>query len=113
MSANFQILDQEIGRGARHGVDFGPRWRVLVRLGDRWLLWIPGHSGWAGTGQAWQYVEASMYISDPKMHWESKRICGGGRLVRALQEHSAKIDDAFGEGISKLIDPKKTLVIGK
>lgn len=112
MIPNFTQLDQEELRGDRAGIYFGPRSLVLLRAGEKWLLWTPGHAAWNGTGQPWRYAAATLYISDPRRHGGYRRICSGGRLVQCLRGHAEIIDQEFGEGISKLIEPGKTLVIG-
>lgn len=111
MSANFTLLAQEELRGARAGIYFGPRSLVLLRRDDKWLIWTPGHSTWSGTGQPWTYAAASLSISDPRRHGGYRTICRGGRLKQVLRGHAEAIDAEFGEGISQLIEPDKTLVI--
>lgn len=110
-SANFHLVDQETGRGALHGIDYGPRWLVLIRHGEKLLLWVPGHSAWNGTGQAWRYAAATLYISDPKRHGGYRQLGTGGRLKAMLATKAGGIDAEFGEGVSKLLDPKRTLVL--
>lgn len=111
MIANFSLLDQEELRGARAGIYFGPRSLVLIRRDEKWLLWTPGHAVWSGTGQPWTYGAACMTISDPRRHGGYRTICRGGRLPRAIIGHAEIIDQEFGEGVSKLIEPGKTLVL--
>lgn len=108
-TANFELLDLEAIRGALGGVYFGPQVHVLVRCGDRRVIFVPGHSAWNGTGQPWRYEPAGMFITRPRDHYN--RLASGGRFNRMIADHAAAIDAEFGEGVSKLIDPGKTLVI--
>jgi len=107
--SNFELLEPEVIRGAMGGIYFGPRVHVILRCGERRLIWVPGHAAWSGTGQAWTYAASAMFITRPRDHYT--RLTTGGRLKRALADHVAAIDAEFGEGAAKLIDPKRTLVL--
>lgn len=108
--ANFELVDQEEIRGAMGGIYFGPRVLVLLRCGDRRLIWVPGHATWSGTGQPWTYAPTSMFITRPRDSYT--RLASGGRLKLALAEKADAIDAEFGEGVSKLLVPGRTVVIG-
>lgn len=107
--ANFTLLDQEVTSRAIDGIHYGNHVRVLVRCGDRLLIWVPGQSAWNGTGQPWRYEPAHLFIHRPSNRYS--RLSSGGRLKRALVDQAAAIDAEFGEGVSKLLEPTKTLVL--
>jgi hypothetical protein len=107
---NFKLLDKEIAaRGQWDGVYYGNHVQVLARTRTMLLLWVPGQSVWSGTGQAWRYAQAHMMIHRRGSSRYS-RLCEGGRLKVRLHDCAAEIDEAFGDGFSKLLDPTKTVV---
>jgi hypothetical protein len=107
---NFQLVDQEVIRGAIDGVYYGPQSNVLARTGTKLLIWVPGHSSWDGTGRPWRYEPTALYVSMRRDRY--KRLSTGGRLVASLKENAKAIDEAFGEGFHQLLEPSKTVVTG-
>lgn len=111
MSGNFEAREQEQTSKAIDGIAYGRNVRVLARTGERLLIWVPGQSVWSGTGQPWRYEASGMFIHQlDRGHY--RRLCSGGRLASQLRDQAAEIDRAFGEGFHKLLDPKKTIVVG-
>jgi hypothetical protein len=115
MTANFETLDQETLSSAIDGIGYGPKTRVLARAGRKLLLWVPGHSGWNGTGQPWRYVSSSLivHLGDARRGGDYRRLATGGRLKSRIAEQAASIDFHFGEGFHKLLDPSRTVVVGE
>ncbi len=109
---NFKTIDQERTSTAIDGVAYGRNIRILARVGNKLLIWVPGQSVWAGTGQPWIYAPSGLYV-----HYQTRggtKIGGGGRLtVTRLGLFARQIDDRFGDGFWRLLDPNKTVVVGE
>jgi hypothetical protein len=106
---NFKALPPETAKPAQwDGVYYGPAGRVLARTDTALLLWVPGHAAWNGTGRPWRYEPSGMII-----HLVGgdryQRLSTGGRLATKLKENAAAIDQFFGDGFSKLLDPAATI----
>lgn len=114
MSGNFRVLEQERTSKAIDGVDYGRNVRILARADGKLLLFVPGQSAWNGTGQPWRYEPSCLMVHvDGGQRYH--RLASGGRLVSRLREAAItrKIDEHFGEGFHKLLDPKGTVEIGE
>jgi hypothetical protein len=113
VSGNFRVLDQERTDRAIEGVDYGRKVLILARAEGKLLLWVPGQSAWNGTGQPWRYEPSRLMIhvgGGSRYH----RLSSGGRLVSRLRDPDVGrlIDEHFGDGFHKLLDPKTTVEIG-
>jgi hypothetical protein len=111
--SNFQTIDQEVHKGAINGCSFAPRVRILARTNERLLIWAPGSNYWSGM-YGTQYSGAEMRIIARRIHAkDSILVCDGKRLKNSIfAECADKIDAVFGEGFHKLLDTRKTVVIG-
>lgn len=106
---NFTYTAQEILNRPRNGIAYGRGCRVLVKTGRWWLLWVPGQGVWSGTGCPWTYAPAHLILAGDGRY---VRLHEGGRLTKAILASAERIDLHLGEGVSKLVDPKRTLTLG-
>lgn len=112
MTGNFERREpQETTSRALDGIDYGRNVRVLARRGDTLLLWVPGQSAWSGTGQPWRYASSSLIVHLNGGR-DYRRLASGGRLKVRLAEQAAAIDEHFGDGFHKLLEPSATIVVG-
>lgn len=104
--------------GGFGGVDHGSKGIVLAELRrgnavHRRLVWIGGgttSNGVRGFGRS--YSPARLTLCDGNGYSAAYPDLTGGRLTPARLETQADIiDREFGLGATKLIDPKRTLVI--
>lgn len=110
----------EIAPRLEDGTDYGAAGKVLVRVGDRRLVWRPGRVYYSGMLNPHAYAPASLNVLWPReggrMHSHSTLIFEGGRLSRKrLREHIDVIRKALKLGVNDLypedIDLKRTLVL--
>lgn len=112
MPDNFETREQEVINRAIDGIAYGRGVRVLARTGEKLLIWVPGQSAWNGTGRPWRYEPSAMFVHQlDRGHY--RRLSSGGRVDTRIRGKAAEIDQAFGEGFHKLLDPHKTVVVGQ
>jgi hypothetical protein len=116
---NFQLLDQETTGGLVCGYSFASaKPKVLCRTPDKVLLLIPGYSSYVcRMGQTHSYSPTALwrFLRREDGFRGAKKIVEGGRFSNArLREVGDAIDAAMGEeGLWRLLDVKKTLVLGE
>lgn len=117
MSSNEpQSVDLEtIKSGNVNGVAYGPNVRVFARTKTIMLIWVPGHSYYSH-GNHQSYAESNMRVVPRHEHgWRelsSGLICRGERLKMSLfRDHADRIDSLLGDGVWRLLEPRKTLVL--
>ena len=91
MSRAHHLIAQEMRPKVERGVDHGTTGRILVRYGDRRLVWQGGCTTWAGVGVD-TYFAAYLEV-DGLRHWGiGHTIHSGGRLSKPLiAKHIEKI----------------------
>jgi hypothetical protein len=114
--SNFSVLDQEIISGHINGCNYAPKVRVLARTHDNLLLWVPGSSYWSGM-YGTRYSGAEMRVVHRRTHGvrelTSGLICEGQRLKQSIfADNADKIDAVFGECFHKMLETRKTVVVG-
>jgi hypothetical protein len=117
VSGNFNYVDLEVLHPIIQGMTFSPsKPRVLIRTAERALVHVPGYSSYTS-----RMVPTHSY--SPTALWRfmrrgdswryAKKIETGRITPTKLREIGAKIDELMGEEeIWKLIDLKRTLVLG-
>ena len=97
--------------------DWGSVRFVLARQGAKELLWWTARKTWVGRMEGYQPAPAELLLRQPSEHFssglgKSRTLHEGGRLSRALLlEHAQAIDAFFGQEVTPLLDPKKTLLL--
>lgn len=84
------------------GVDFGTDGVILVRTGNGYLVWFPGHSGWAPMSQS-RYDPVSLHwiYQVAAGQWRYPEIAGSGRFNKArYEELLPKICEHMGMDIT-------------
>ncbi len=111
--SNFTVINRETINGTINGCTYAPKVHVLARTVDRMLIWVPGHNFWSGM-HGKQYAGTAMRALRRNQHGiHDTRICEGERLKASVfVDHAKEIDEIFGDGFHKLLDPQKTLVVG-
>jgi len=104
--------------GGPGGIDHGAPGHVLAELRrgnrvHRRLVWIGGSSASEGVrGFGRRYHPASLSLSGEHGYAAAYPDLRGGRLTRArLAGQRAVIDAEFGQGVTDLIDPRRTLIL--
>ncbi len=115
------VEPRETLRRHRDGCDWGAGSRVLARTanGDALLFVVAGHHAPVGArGHGRAYHQAAVWITARKgwSGWpgsERKQLSEGRLDLRKLRaEHGDLIDRVFAcQGLSQLLDPKRTVVV--
>lgn len=94
------------------GSDWGSRRRVIARSATHCLYIWPGSFYSDNGGRHYSCAKLQLATKD---RWSGGRwaigdtLVNGGRITnRSLREHAAKIDAAFGEGVTARLDVRTT-----
>ena len=110
------VQDRRTGRFG--GVDHGSKGKVMAETRNeneihRRLVWFGGHrspaAGVRGFGHT--YHPSHLTVIDRGGYWQASIFSGGRISKERIAEHAAQIDEQMGEGVTALIDPKRTLVV--
>jgi len=107
------LVEQEVRPAHTPGIDWGAVALVLVRYGDRCLVWQKGCMYWSGGRD---YAEAHLEVCEPLTQVCGKEVFRGGRLSqKMLRTHMVRIRELMDlpDLEALFIDKRKTLVVTK
>ena len=123
-----EIVEQQVEPRSSHGIDHEGEGKVLIRHGDRRLVWRKPRSSWAGRFTDRNYCPAELQVILPKVTEEESRGAWDGRLkmlhrggrlsVRLMMDHYGEILrllDLTGKDLpmSLLQHTKRTVVVSE
>lgn len=100
------------------GTDYGPRQLILVDAPDSRLMWIPGHSSYAGRMLGSVYSRPTLWLvrdDDSISRREVFKLTLSKRLTSELlqsPEVQAAVTAMWGEAVAKALDVDATLLLG-
>ncbi len=80
-----EIVDQQVEPRCALGIDHEGEGKVLIRHGDRRLVWRKPRSVWSGRFMPRSYCPAQLEVVNPKVDKDKEWTAFGGRL-KALHE---------------------------
>lgn len=99
------------------GTDYGPCQHLLVDAPDARLMWIKGHSSYAGRMHGSKYVKSTLWLARDDMSCRRRVVLeiSGGRLTQALLDSEpvqTAVSAMWGEDVAKALAVDATVVLG-
>lgn len=100
------------------GTEYGPRQLILVDAPDSRLMWIPGHSGYAGRMLGTVYSKSTLWLVRDDTSFSRRvvfKLAPSKRLTAELL-HSSEVQAAvtamWGAEVAKALEIDATLLLG-